>query len=109
LLSDSSVPVRRGRHEWWVELKPYTAETPTGPVIAAELDVELKRLNEGYASRRKNGVLEDPHVKLVMPGIFEHWLRNRDKWGGQNKVVRCRSDREIADELAQVARFSSES
>jgi len=28
----------RGRHEWWVELKPGTIETPTGPVLAAELD-----------------------------------------------------------------------
>lgn len=99
---------RRGRHEWWVELKPYTSETPTGPVIALEVDAELKRINRDYAARRAAGDIADPHVKLVMPGIFEHWLRARDKWGGENQVARCRSDREIADELAQVARFSSE-
>lgn len=99
---------RRGRHEWWVELKPLTSATPTGPVIATELDAELKRLNADYAARRAVGDIDDPHVKLVMPGIFEHWLRAREKWGGENKVTRCRSDRQIADELAQIARFSSE-
>ncbi|MFH1496325.1 MAG: GH3 auxin-responsive promoter family protein, partial [Verrucomicrobiota bacterium] len=31
---------RRGHHEWWVELKPLSMETPTGPVLAAELDAE---------------------------------------------------------------------
>lgn len=99
---------RTGRHEWWVELKPFTAETPTGPVIALELDAELKRLNDDYVAKRGSGELADPHVKLVMPGIFEHWLRARDKWGGENKVARCRGDRAFADELAQVARFSTE-
>lgn len=103
-----SETTRTGRHEWWVELKPFTAETPTGPVIALELDAELKRLNADYTAKRASGELADPHVKLVMPGIFEHWLRARDKWSGENKIARCRGDRAIADELAQVARFSSE-
>lgn len=106
LFGEGPAGYRRGRHEWWVELKPYTAETPTGPVIAAELDVELKRLNDDYEAKRNGGGLEPPHVRLVMPGVFEHWLRTKDKWGGQNKMPRCRSDREIADELGQVARFS---
>lgn len=105
LFADTAIGHRRGRHEWWVELKPYTAETPTGPVLAAELDVELKRLNDDYEAKRNGGGLDAPHVKLVMPGVFEHWLRTKEKWGGQNKMPRCRSDREIAEELAQVARF----
>jgi hypothetical protein len=108
IFSDSIAGNRRGRHEWWIELRPYTAETPTGPVLAAELDAELKKLNDDYEAKRKGGGLESPHVKLVMPGIFEHWLRFKDKWGGQNKMPRCRSDRLIADELAQVARFSDQ-
>lgn len=102
---DSVIGQRRGRHEWWIELKPFTQETPTGPALAAELDVELKRLNDDYEAKRNGGGLEAPVVKLVMPGVFEHWLRTKGKWGGQNKMPRCRSDREIADELAQVARF----
>ncbi len=108
LFSDSIAGNRRGRHEWWIELRPLTAETPTGPTLATELDVELKLLNDDYEAKRKGGGLEAPTVKLVMPGVFEHWLRTKDKWGGQNKMPRCRSDRAIADELAQVARFSHE-
>ncbi|MBP6507379.1 MAG: GH3 auxin-responsive promoter family protein [Opitutaceae bacterium] len=95
----------RGRHEWWIELRPGTVATPTGPVLAAELDAELQKLNADYAAKRKGGGLEPPIVRLVMPGIFEQWQRSRDQWGGQNKVPRCRSDRLIADELAQIARF----
>jgi hypothetical protein len=105
LFMDSAAGKRRGRHEWWIELKPYTNETPTGPVLANELDIELQRLNEDYEAKRIGGGLEAPTVKLVMPGVFEHWLRTKDKWGGQNKMPRCRSDRQIADELSQVARF----
>jgi hypothetical protein len=105
LFSDTAAGIRRGRHEWWIELKPFTNETPTGPVLAAELDVELMRLNEDYEAKRAGGGLEAPSVKLVMPGVFEHWQRSKNKWGGQNKMPRCRSDRELAQELGQVARF----
>ncbi|HTJ78365.1 MAG TPA: GH3 auxin-responsive promoter family protein [Rariglobus sp.] len=100
---------KRGRHEWWIELKPGTHKNPTGPVLSAELDVELQRLNDDYEAKRKGGGLLEPDVRLVMPGVFEHWMREKGKWGGQNKMPRCRSDREIADELAQVARFSFDS
>lgn len=108
LFTDRAIGLRRGRHEWWIELKPFTTETPTGPVLAAELDIELKRLNDDYDAKRTGGGLEAPHVRLVMPGVFEHWMRTNGKWGGQNKMPRCRSDRDIATELSQVARFSTE-
>lgn len=96
----------RGRHEWWVELKPGTIATPTGPQMAAELDAELVRTSETYATRRRSGQLDAPVVRLVMPGVFEHWLRFRSQWGGQHKVPRCRSDRQVADELAQITNFA---
>jgi hypothetical protein len=96
----------RGRHEWWIELKPGTLTTPTGPFMAAELDVELRKLNSDYASRREAGTLEDPFVRLVMPGVFEHWMRYSGKWGGQHKMPRCRSDRVIADELGGSLQFA---
>ena len=106
LFVNSTVGQTRGRHEWWIELKPGTAKTPSGPQLAAELDVELQRLNDDYEAKRLGGGLEAPLVRLVMPGVFEHWLRFRGKWGGQNKTPRCRSDRVVADELAEVTRFA---
>jgi hypothetical protein len=109
LFINSTAGQKRGRHEWWIELKPLSYENPTGPALAIELDSELQRLNDDYEAKRKGGGLEAPLVRLVMPGVFEHWMRDKGKWGGQNKMPRCRSDREIADELALLTRFSAES
>jgi hypothetical protein len=95
-----------GSHEWWVELKPGTTITPTGPQMAAELDAELRRANPTYNLKRMAGVVHAPTVRLVMPGVFEHWLRFHGKWGGQHKMPRCRSDRLVADEFARVTNFA---
>ena len=108
IFASSLTGQKRGRHEWWVELKPGTVETPTGPMMAIELDAELQRLNEDYEAKRKGGGLELPVVRLVIPGVFEHWMRQKGKWGGQSKMPRCRSDREIADELLKLTRFTAE-
>lgn len=106
LFMNSLVGQKRGRHEWWIELRTHTTETPTGPILAAELDAELIRLNDDYEAKRKGGGLEPPVCRLVMPGVFEQWMRDNGKWGGQNKMPRCRSDRDIADGLAKIARFA---
>lgn len=107
LLSTNSLTGQnRGRHEWWIELKPGTVETPMGTQMATELDAEIVRLNPEYAARRKAGAIEPPFVRLVMPGVFEHLLRFHGKWGGEHKTARCRSDRLFADELAQITNFA---
>lgn len=106
LVTESHISNRRGRHEWWIELRPGTALTPTGPALAEQLDAELKVRNASYEAKRRGLGLEAPVARLVMPGVFEHWMRHHDKWGGQNKMPRCRSDRLIADELMQLARFN---
>ncbi|MSU70607.1 MAG: hypothetical protein EXS39_07525 [Opitutaceae bacterium] len=106
LFTNSLTGRRRGRHEWWIELKAGTMETPTGPLMAAELDVELQRRNGDYEAKRKGGGLALPFVRLVIPGVFEYWLREHRKWGGQNKMPRCRSDRQVADELAALTKFT---
>lgn len=99
---------QRGHHEWWVELKPLSLETPTGPTLAAEIDAELQGFNHHYKTRRTGGGLSAPVVRLVMPGVFEYWQRASGKWDGQNKMPRCRRDRKIADELAKITRFSAD-
>jgi GH3 auxin-responsive promoter len=108
IFANAATGRKRGQHEWWVELKVPTIETPTGPVMAPELDEELKRLNDDYEAKRNGGGLDSPVVRLVMPGVFERWMRSAGKWGGQNKMPRCRSDREIADQLAEITRFHTE-
>ena len=102
--SPSTVGQARCRHEWWVELKPGTSITPTGPIIGIELDVELKRLNPEYASRRNGGSLEAPFVRLVMPGVFEHWMRHHGKWEAE---TRCPAAAAIASSPTSSARSFS--
>jgi hypothetical protein len=108
MFANSQTGEKRGRHEWWVELKPGMQKTPRGPLIAEGVDRELQIRNDDYEAKRKGGGLEKPVVRLVMPGIFEQWLREHGKWGGQNKTPRCRSDRKIADELAALTQFTPE-
>jgi hypothetical protein len=107
LFNNTLTGQQRGRHEWWVELRPGTAETPTGPILAPQLDAELQVRSAGYALKRKT-VLEAPVVRLVMPGFFSHWMNLHDKRGRHQKMPRCRSDREIADELSAVACFNED-
>jgi hypothetical protein len=108
LSSRSALGQETGRHEWWVELKAGTQMTPTGPIIATELDRELKALSPNYTAKRGDGTLDAPFVRLVMPGVFEHWMRHHGKWGGQNKMPRCRGDRLIADELGAALQFAKD-
>lgn len=95
----------RGCHEWWIELKVPTVETPTANVISPELDAELRRRNDNYEAKRAGRSLEPPTVRLVMPGVFEQWMKQNGRWGGQHKMPRCRSDRLVADQLAELSRF----
>lgn len=102
------VPRPQGSHEWWIELRPGTVRTPTGPLLAAELDAELSRQHTDYTARRANGALEPPIVRLVMPGTFNEWARLHGAREGTGKFARCRDDRLVADQLAGIARFHTQ-
>lgn len=102
------VPRPQGCHEWWIELRPGTVRTPTGPLLAAEIDLELSRHQLDYTGRRANGALEAPLVRLVMPGTFNEWTRLHGLREGAGKFARCRSDRLVADQLAGIARFHTQ-
>lgn len=97
----------RGRHEWWVELRPGTVDTPTGPAMASELDAELQRLHSTYRERRRSRAMEAPFLRLVMPGLFDEWLQRAGKWDGMHKMPRCRDDRTVADQLEKLAPFAA--
>jgi len=99
LFTDTIAGRTRGAHEWWIE--PAAGSAPAAD-FTKHLDRELQRLNDDYAGKRRGGGLTHPRVRFVAPGTFESWLRARGRWGGQNKMPRCRSDRSIADELARL-------
>lgn len=90
-------------HEWWLELGTHSMKTPMANVLAPELDAELGRRNADYAARRSAQLLGAPQIRLVMPGVFEHWAAGQRRSVG--KVPACRPDRLIADQLAALAPF----
>ena len=92
-------------HEWWMELRTHSMKTPTANVIAPELDAELGRRNRDYAAKRADRTLDLPSVRLVMPGVFEQWAQDQSKSSSASKMPICRSDRIIADQLAQCTKF----
>lgn len=99
---DHKLGVQRGCHEWWL-----ATETTLGPeeseALAQGIDAALARRNDDYAAKRQGGGLSSPSLRIVRPDIFNEWKRRSGKWGGQNKMPRCRSDRQVAEQLASVA------
>ncbi|ACB73785.1 GH3 family domain-containing protein [Opitutus terrae] len=106
LFLPSRTGTSRGGHEWWVELRPGTVATPTGPILAGHLDQELCSRHEGYRAKRRSGAMEAPVVRLVMPGFFAHWLQHHAARLSATEVPRSRSDRRIADNLTALACFN---
>ncbi len=95
-------------HEWWLELRTHSSKTPTANVLGPEFDAELIRRNRDYATRRTNRSINEPSVRLVMPGIFDQWAQAGHPASGSGRMPACCSDRLIADQLAALARFHAE-
>jgi hypothetical protein len=43
--------------------------------------------------------MDFPVVQPVPQGTFYHWLKNKGKLGGQNKVPRLSNERKILEEI----------
>lgn len=101
-------PTAQGKppaHEWWIELKPGSKETPTGPALCELIDEQLSRHNEAYAKARSSGRLAAPLVRLVIPGVFSQWLRKNSRIDARFCMPRCSQNRFIANELSGIAKF----
>jgi len=105
VISSSLTGQMRGHHEWWVELRPGTRQTPTGPVLGGLLDAALQDASRSYADRRKAGVLGAPVVRLLMPGIFDQWFAQNGLNPEHTRIPFSLPDRRIADALSKLARF----
>lgn len=101
----SRTGTNHGGHEWWIELRPGTVTTPTGPLLAGHLDQELTSRHETYRTKRRSGAIQPPVVRLVMPGFFAHWRQHHAPRLGVGEMPRCRGDRQVADSLTALACF----
>ena len=86
-----------GAHEWLIEFENEPASLET---FTIELDAALMNINSDYeAKRHKSIALRLPIVQLMKKGIFNEWLRNKGKLGGQHKVPRLSNDRMLLEEI----------
>lgn len=93
---------RKGAHEWLIEFK-----TPPEDIeqFTDILDQELQKINSDYEAKRYKGMsLERLKIDIARPGLFNNWMKERGKLGGQNKVPRLWNDRTHLDELLAMNR-----
>ena len=87
----------RCRHQWLIEF----ARPPEDPALFAQLlDRKLQEVNSDYEAKRfKDITLQPLELTVARPGLFNDWLRQRGKLGGQHKVPRLSNSREHIDQL----------
>ncbi len=88
------------KHQWLIEFE----KDPSDYEFFAEaFDNALKSVNSDYEAKRyHNLVLKEPEVICLKKDTFYHWMKKRDKLGGQNKVPRLSSDRKYVDEILEM-------
>lgn len=89
-----------GYHVYVVEFVAPVEEPARRQRFAEAIDEELRRCNEDYRERRliAGGMLA-PEVRIVPPGTFNAWMKQRGRLGGQNKVPRVIADGSLLDNL----------
>ena len=87
----------RGGHEWVIEFKKPPADEQKFTEV---LDKALKEVNSDYEAKRYGDIaLLPPTVHFAADGTFHHWMKKRNKLGGQNKVPRLANSREFLDDI----------
>jgi hypothetical protein len=84
-----------GAHEWLIEFSKLPESIAAFTHI---LDGELKALNSDYEAKRTGNLsLQMPKVVVGKRGIFEDWLKQAGKLGGQHKIPRLSNNREFLE------------
>ena len=85
------------RHQWLIE---FTNMPDSIEHFAKSLDDALKTLNSDYEAKRSNNItLQQLEVVVARKGLFNDWLKNKGKLGGQHKVPRLSNNRTIIEEM----------
>lgn len=86
-----------GAHEWLIEFEKEPEDIGN---FAQLLDDALKRQNSDYEAKRYHDkVLGPPLIRTLGPGTFYHWLKSKEKLGGQHKVPRLANHRNFVDDI----------
>lgn len=91
----------QGAHEWCIEFVQLPDEMDRFKLV---LDEKLRAVNSDYDAKRYNNlVLLEPKIHAVAKGTFDRWLESIGKLGGQNKVPRLSNNRDILEQILQLA------
>lgn len=84
-------------HQWVVEFSVMPADVDA---FARILDQSLQQLNSDYEAKRyKDITLQPLQLVVARRGVFDDWLRQKGKLGGQHKVPRLNNQRTIIEEI----------
>lgn len=89
---------KKGAHEWLIEFETPPADPEQ---FADMLDHELQKLNSDYEAKRLLS-LERLKLHIARPGLFNDWLKEKGKLGGQHKVPRLWNDRTHIEQLLEM-------
>lgn len=86
-----------GAHEWLIEFEKQPVDIHDFAVL---FDEALKKQNSDYEAKRyKDKILRLPIIRNMSSGTFYHWMKSREKLGGQHKVPRLANHRNYVDEI----------
>ncbi|NTU96004.1 MAG: GH3 auxin-responsive promoter family protein, partial [Bacteroidales bacterium] len=90
----------KGSHQWLIE---FSRTPPSIEKFADLLDLEICKQNSDYeAKRAKNSTMVRLSVVNLKSGTFYKWQKEKGKLGGQNKIPRLSSKRDIAEDLIRI-------
>ena len=85
------------RHQWVVE---FSREPNDLEEFARILDEYLQQINSDYEAKRyKDITLQRLELVKARSGVFNDWLKQKGKLGGQHKVPRLCNNRDIIEQV----------
>lgn len=88
------------RHQWLIEFR---REPENLTEFAEILDKRLQEVNSDYEAKRfKNITLQPLEVIKARQGVFNEWLSENGKLGGQHKIPRLSNSRTIINRLLEI-------
>lgn len=93
----------KGHHQWLIE---FDCVPKCGVQKFADmLDTALCDVNSDYQAKRTGSLfLSAPEITLASKGLFDQWLANTGKLGGQRKVPRLSNTRDIIEAILKFNR-----
>ena len=88
------------RHQWFIE---FSKDPDNLERFAQALDEKLQEINSDYEAKRSHNVtLQHLEVVKAKEGLFNDWLKQKGRLGGQHKVPRLSNSRKNMDELLEM-------